>query len=115
MAREQEELQETTFTWPLLGALYGSVVIVVIVALLNAHVGRSLDDRIDAPARTLIAVPVIASAAIVFAASMVALLLPSYRRVAMRVAEIASWLIPAWLVMSAMVLGAISFAIDHAG
>jgi hypothetical protein len=105
MAREPEELQETTFTWPLIGALYGSLVIVVIVALLNSHLGRDIDDRIDAPARTLIAAPVIASAAVVFVASMVALLLPAYRRAAMRAAEIASWVIPAWLVMGAMVLG----------
>jgi len=42
MAREPEELEEATFTWPLLGALYGSLVIVVIVALLNSHFGRDL-------------------------------------------------------------------------
>ena len=59
MVREPEEPQETTFTWPLLGALYSSVVIVVIVALFNSHFGRDLDDRIDAPARTLVAAPVI--------------------------------------------------------
>jgi hypothetical protein len=111
MAREPEE---TTFTWPLLGALYGSLVIVAIVALLSSHVGRGLDDRIGAPARSLIAVPVIVSAAVVFVASMVALLLPTHRRTAMRFAEIASWVIPAWLVMGAMVLGAISFALNHA-
>jgi hypothetical protein len=114
MAREPEELRESTFTWPLLGALYGSVVIIAIVAVLSSNLGRDLDDRIDAPARALLAVPVVASAAAVFVASMVALLLPAYRRAAMRVAEIAGWLIPAWLVMGAMVLGAISFAIDHA-
>jgi hypothetical protein len=114
MAREPEELEEATFTWPLIGALYGSVVIIAIVALLGSHLGSGLDDRIDAPARALLAVPVLASAAAVFVASMVALLLPAYRRAAMRVAEIASWLIPAWLVMGAMVLGAISYAIDRA-
>jgi hypothetical protein len=114
MAREPGEPEEATFTWPLVGALYGSLVIVAVVALLSSHFGRDLDDRIDAPARTLVAVPVIVSAAAVFTASMVALILPAYRRVAMRVAEIASWLIPAWLVMAAMVLGAISFALDHA-
>jgi len=32
----------------------------------------------------------------------------------MKIAEIGSWLIPAWLVMGAMVLGAIQFALDHA-
>jgi hypothetical protein len=114
MAREPEELEEATFTWPLLGALYGSLVIVAIVAVLSSHFGRDLDDRIDAPARTLVAVPVIISAAVVFVASMVAMILPAYRRAALRVAEIASWLIPAWLVMGAMVLGAISFALDYA-
>jgi hypothetical protein len=114
MAREPVEAEETTFTWPLLGALYGSLVIVAIVAVLSSHFGRNLDDKIDAPARTLVAAPVIVSATVVFTASMVALILPVYRRVAMRVAEIASWLIPAWLVMGAMVLGAISFALNHA-
>ena len=114
MAREPEELEEATFTWPLLGALYGSLVIVAIVALLSSHLGRELDDKIDAPARTLVAAPVIFSATVVFAASMVALILPASRRAALRVAEIAAWLIPAWLVMGAMVLGAISFALNHA-
>jgi hypothetical protein len=29
------------------------------------------------------------------------------------VAEIVGWLIPAWLVMSAMVVGAVAFALHH--
>jgi hypothetical protein len=115
MAREAEEPGETTFTWPLLGALYSSIVIVVVVALLNSHLGRDLDGRIDAPARTLVAGPVICSATAVFIACMIALIQPAYRRPALKVAEIGSWLIPAWLVMGAMVLGAISFALHHAG
>ena len=45
---------------------------------------------------------------------MVALILPGYRRPSLRVAEIGGWLIPAWLMMAAMVLGAISFALHHA-
>jgi hypothetical protein len=114
MARPEDEPEVTTFTWPLIGALYGSVVIVAIVALLNSHLGRDLDHRVDAPARTLVAAPVIASATLVFVASMVALLAPLHRRTALRVAEIAAWLVPAWLVMGAMVLGAISFALNHA-
>jgi hypothetical protein len=114
MAPEREDTQQTTFTLPLIGALYSSLVIVVILALLNSHLGRDLDDRIGAPARTLIAAPVIISATVVFVACMIALIQPAYRRAAMRVAEIASWLIPAWLVMGAMVLGAISFALNHA-
>jgi hypothetical protein len=103
-----------TFTLPLLGALYGSVVIVAVVAILNSRIGRGLENEIDAPARTLVAAPVILAATAVFVSSMIALTLPAYRRVALRVAEIAAWLIPAWLVMGAMVLGAISFALHHA-
>jgi hypothetical protein len=114
MARDAEEPQGTTFTLPLLGALFSSLVIVAIVALLDSHLGRHLDDKLDAPARTLIAAPVIVCATVVFIACMIALIQPAYRRQAMRIAEIGSWVIPAWLVMAAMVLGAISFALNHA-
>jgi hypothetical protein len=114
MAREADELEEATFTWPLLGALYGSLVIVAIVALFNSHFGRELDDKVEAPARTLVAAPVIVSATVVFVTCMFALIVPAYRRGALRIAEIGAWLIPAWLVMGAMVLGAISFALNQA-
>jgi amino acid transporter len=116
MARreEPEEPQAETLTLPLLGAVYSSLVIVVVVAILNSDIGRDLENEIDAPARALIAAPVIVTATVVFVASMVALLLPEYRRPSLRVAEIGGWLIPAWLVMGAMVLGAISFALHHA-
>lgn len=114
MLREPDRDEEMTFTMPLLGALYGSLVIVVMVALLNSQIGRALDNDIDAPARTLIAAPVMVAAAVVFVASMVALIVPDYRRPSLRVAEIAGWLIPAWLVMGGMVLAAISFALHHA-
>src|SRR3954447_6746371 len=119
MARQRvKELEDTeveTLTLPLLGAVYSSLVIVAMVAFLNSQIGRGLDRDIDAPARTLIAAPVIVSGVVVFVASMVALLAPQYRRPSLRVAEIAGWLIPAWLVMGAMVLLAISFALHHAG
>jgi hypothetical protein len=103
MPREPEERDERdqTFTLPLLGALYGSVVIVAVVAVLDSRIGRGLEDEIDAPARTLVAAPLILAATVVFVSSMVALILPTYRRAALRVAEIAGWLIPAWLVMGA--------------
>jgi hypothetical protein len=112
--REPDEREAVTLTLPLLGAAYSSLVIVAIVAILNSHVGRALDDKVGAPARTLIAAPVIFCGTVVFVACLVALIAPVYRRPAMRVAEIFSWLIPAWLVMGAMVLGAISFALHHA-
>jgi hypothetical protein len=115
--RDPEELEERepqTFTLPLLGALYSSLVIVAVIAILNSSVGRGFENDVDAPARTLIAAPLILAALVVFVASMVALILPAYRRPSLRVAEIGSWVIPAWLVMCAMAVGAISFALHHA-
>ena len=114
MARGPEEREQQTFAMPLLGALYSSLVIVALIAILNSHVGRSLDHKVDAPARALIAAPVIGCATVVFLACMVALIAPAYRRPSMKIAEIGSWLIPAWLVMGGMVLGAIQFALHHA-
>jgi hypothetical protein len=111
---DEEEFEEQTFTWPLLGALYGSLVIVAVVAILESDIGRGFEDDVDAPARTLVAAPVVVSATFVFVASLVALIAPGYRRVALRIAEIAAWLIPAWLVMSAMAIGAVAFALDYA-
>ena len=113
MAKEPEE-EPQTFALPMLGALYGSVVIVAVVAVLSSHVGRDLDEEIDAPAQALIAVPVVLTASVVAIASLLGMILPRSRRTCMRVAEIAGWLIPAWLVIGAMVLGAISSALDHA-
>jgi hypothetical protein len=110
--REPEEEEPQTFALPLLGALYGSLVIVAVVAVLSSRLGRGLDDEVDAPARDLIAVPVVLTAAVVFVASLMALV-PEYRRVSLRVAEIAAWLIPAWLLIGGMVLGAVSYALDH--
>jgi hypothetical protein len=111
---EPGEPAPQTLTWPLLGALYGSLVIVAVVGVLASGGGRSFEDEVDTPARTLIAAPVVGFAAVVFLASMVALILPGYRRQALRVAEITGWLIPAWLVMSAMAVGAVAFALHHA-
>jgi uncharacterized membrane protein YkvI len=112
--RDPEEEEPQTFTWPLLGALYGSLVVVAVVAVLDSQLGRRLEDEIDAPARALIAAPVVAAAGVVFIASIVALIFPGFRRPSLKVAEIAGWLIPAWLIIGAMVLGAIDFALHHA-
>ncbi|HKH42059.1 MAG TPA: hypothetical protein VKA41_09415 [Solirubrobacterales bacterium] len=103
-----------TFTWPLIGALYGSLVVVAVVVLLASQLGRSFEDEVDAPARTLVAAPVVVFATAVFVACMAALILPGYRRQSLRVAEIFSWLIPAWLVMCAMGIGAVAYALHHA-
>jgi hypothetical protein len=107
------EREPQSFTWPLLGALYGSLVIVAVVAVLASGAGRSFEDEVDAPARTLVAAPVVGFAGVVFVASMLALILPEYRRQSLRVAEIFAWLIPAWLVMCAMGIGAVAFALHH--
>jgi len=104
-----------SFTWPVLGALYGSLVIVAVVAVLASGAGRGFEGEVDAPARTLVAAPVVLFAAVLFVASVLALIAPGYRPASMRVAEIAGWLIPAWLVMCAMGIGAVSFALHHSG
>src|SRR5262245_59378895 len=111
-ARELEEPQ--SFTWPLLGGLYGSLVVVAVIAVLASDAGRSLEDEVDAPARTLVAAPVVVFGVVVFLACIAALILPGYRRQSLRVAEIFAWLIPAWLVMCAMGIGAVAFALHHA-
>jgi len=103
-----------TFTWPLLGAFYGSLVIVAVIAVLESHIGRHLEAELDAPARTMIAAPVVMAAAVLVLASLTALVVPAIRRPSLRVAELAAWLIPAWLIMGALVLGAVSFALHRA-
>lgn len=113
--RDHHEDEPQTFTWPLLGALYGSLVIVAVIALLASDLGRSFEDEVGAPTRTLVAAPVVVFAAVVFLTSIVGLILPGARRPLLRVAEIAAWLIPAWLVMCGMGIGAVDFAIHHAG
>ena len=105
---------DQTLTWPLFGALYGSLVIIAVVAVLASDLGRRFEDEVDAPARTLVAAPVVAFAAVLFLASLVALIVPGYRRPSLRVAEVAGWLIPAWLVMAGMGIGAVAFALHHA-
>jgi hypothetical protein len=40
MARREPDEEETqAFTWPLLGALYGSLVVVVVIAVLRSQTG----------------------------------------------------------------------------
>jgi hypothetical protein len=39
--------------------------------------------------------------------------LPAYRRPSLRVAETAARRIPAWLIIGALVLGVIDFALNH--
>ena len=111
---ELDELEQQSFTAELLWAAYGALVIVAVVAVLSSRFGRGIEDDLDAPARTLVAAPVVVAATVVFGAALLALVLPEYRRQSLGVAEIAGWLIPAWLVMAGMVLGAIQFALDHA-
>src|SRR4029453_10640807 len=92
MARREPEEEAGTFPWPLLGALYGSLVIVGVIAILESRIGRHLEDEIDAPARTLIAAPVVLTAVVVFVASTVARVLPAYRRPSLRGGASAAWL-----------------------
>jgi len=112
--RDRDDQEPQTFAWPLLGALYASLVIVAVIATLESDLGRRLEHEVDAPARTLIAAPIVVTAVIVFLASMIALVAPRYRRSSLKVAEIAAWLIPAWLMIGALVLGAVDYALHHA-
>jgi hypothetical protein len=94
------------------GALYASVVTAVVIAVLDTDLGRGLQEDLDAPARALVAGPVLALAAVVFIASVLALLLPGARDYLLRVAGMAGWLIPAWLLMAGLVLGGIAYALN---
>jgi hypothetical protein len=109
---DELEPEEATFATPIVGATLGSMVIVVVVAILNTGLGRDLERHLDAPARTLIAAPVIILAVVVVVASLVALS-PAYRRDSLRLAEIAGWLIPSWLVMVGMGIAAVAWALSH--
>ncbi|MGH2957795.1 MAG: hypothetical protein ACRDL6_12480 [Solirubrobacterales bacterium] len=108
---ERSEAEPQTFTMPLLAALYGSVVVIAVIFVLRTEIGRDIEDKLDAPARTLIAAPLVVLAVIVFCAGLVALIVPAYRREVMRVAEFAAWIIPAWALMAGLVLGAIAWAL----
>jgi hypothetical protein len=83
----------------------------VVFATLDTDLGRSLADDLDAPVRSLVAVPVLAMAAIVFATSVAALVLPDHRKRLLGVAGITGWLIPAWLLMAATLIGAVALVL----
>ncbi len=98
---------------PAIGALYASLVIAVVVALLDTEFGQGLADKVGAPVQTMVAAPVLAMALVVFVASVLALVLPAARRRLLGVAGIVSWLIPAWLVIAGVLLACVSFALDR--
>ena len=85
----------------------------MVIALLDTDLGRDLQRDLDAPARALVAAPVLALAAVVFVTCVLALILPAARDRLLRIAGMAGWLIPAWLLMSGLVLGAIAYALDR--
>jgi hypothetical protein len=87
----------------------------VVIAVLDTDFGRELQRDLDAPARALVAAPVLALAAVVFVTCVLALILPAARDRLLRIAGMAGWLIPAWLLMSGLVLGAIAYALDSLG
>jgi protein-S-isoprenylcysteine O-methyltransferase Ste14 len=108
-----ERAEPVTFTGPAVGALYASVVIAVVIAVLDTDIGRDLQEDLDAPARALVAAPVLLLATVVFILSVLALVLPASRRGLMRFVEIFGWLIPAWLLMAGTTLAAIAYALDR--
>ena len=108
-----QENEAQDFTWPLLATLYGSVVVITVIFVLRTDLGRGVEDKLEAPARTMIAAPLVILGIVVFTGGLVALVAPAVRRQAMRVTEIAAWIIPAWAVMTGLVLGAIAYALDR--
>jgi len=98
---------------PAAGALYASVVIAVVAALLDTDFGRGLADDLDAPVRGLVAVPVLALAVVVFLVSVLALVLPAARARLLGVAGIIAWLIPAWLVIAGVLAACVAFALGR--
>jgi hypothetical protein len=87
----------------------------VVIAVLDTDLGRDLQRDLDAPARAMVAVPVLALAAVVFATCVLALVQPGARDRLLRIAGVAGWLIPAWLLMAGLTLGAIAYALDRLG
>ncbi|MGH2982732.1 MAG: hypothetical protein ACRDK5_00515 [Solirubrobacterales bacterium] len=83
-----------------------------VIALLDTDIGRGLQKDLDAPARVLVAAPVLVLAAVVFVTCVLALILPAARDRLLRIAGMAGWLIPAWLLMAGLVMGAIAYALD---
>jgi protein-S-isoprenylcysteine O-methyltransferase Ste14 len=110
---DPQERQPQSFAWPIIGTLYSSVIAVTVVAILDTDFGRDLQERLDAPARAMVAAPVLLFCVALFCASLVALVAPAWRRPSLRVAELSAWLIPAWLLMSAVILGGIAYALDN--
>jgi protein-S-isoprenylcysteine O-methyltransferase Ste14 len=106
-------MERSPFTWPILGTLYSSVIAATVVAILDTDFGRDLQERLDAPARAMVAAPVLLFCVVVFCGCLVALVAPAWRRQSMRVAELAAWMIPAWLLMSAVILAGIAYALEN--
>jgi hypothetical protein len=114
MASEDPDQREPQpFTWPIIGTLYASVVAAIVVAILDTDFGQDLQERLDAPARAMVAAPVLGFCVVLFLACLLALVVPAVRRPSMRVAELTAWLIPAWLLMSGVILGGIAYALDR--
>jgi hypothetical protein len=95
-----------------IGALYASVVAAVVIAVLDTDYGRELGEDLEAPVRAMIATPVLVLAAVVFAASVLALLLPEHQKRLLGVAGIAGWLIPATLIIAGVLIATVAVALD---
>jgi hypothetical protein len=113
--KQAEREPSEDYSLAAVGALYASLVFVVVIAILDTNLGRDLTDRLGAPVRAMIAVPVLVLATVVFGCSVAALVLPAWRRGMLRLAGIASWLIPAWLVIAAVLIGSLILALKRLG
>ena len=100
------------FSLAAIGALYASVVAAVTFAILDTDFGRELGEDLDAPVRAMIAVPILILCAVVFTASVLALVLPEQRRRLLGVAGIAGWLIPAVAIIAGVLIATVAVALN---
>ena len=95
-----------------LGALYASLVAAIVIAILDTDFGRELGEDLETPVRAMIAVPVLTLAAVVFTASVLALVLPQHQKRLLGIAGIAGWLIPAVLIIAGVLIATVAVALD---
>ena len=101
------------FTLAAIGALYASVVTAITVAVLDTDFGRELGKDLDAPVRAMIATPILVLAAVVFVASVLALVLPEHQKRLLGVAGVAAWLIPAVAIIAGVLIATVAVALEQ--
>jgi hypothetical protein len=97
------------------GALFSAFVAALVVAFLSTDIGRDAASQLDGAGRALVAAPVIAMCLFIFGASVAALALPDQRERLQNLSLLTAFLIAAWVVMAAVILGGLSVASERVG